>query len=104
MMDLIDYKDTLEELDYRVKELCKEMDYRRIELIGCNDSGHELMVRRSDKDEELLCRDIIYNYLKLKLDEVRRNKGFLEIYGTSINEAEKQYKEWAANVITKKED
>lgn len=48
--------------------------------------------RRSDKDEELLCRDIIYNYLKL--EEIKRNKNFLEIYGTSIDEAEKQYNEW----------
>lgn len=103
MMDLVNYKDTLEELDYRVKELCKEIDYRRIELIGRNDSEGALC-RRSDKDEELLSRDIIYNYLKLKLDETRHNKGFLEIYGTSISEAEKQYKEWAANTITKKED
>lgn len=94
MMDLINYKDTLEELEYQIKEILKEMDYRQIELVGLNDSGHELIVRRSDKVEELLCRDIIYNYLKRKLEEIRGNKKFLEIYGTSVYDAEKQYKQW----------
>lgn len=100
MMGLINYKDTLEELEYHVKELCKEIDYRRIELIGRSDSD-SVLCRRSDRDEELLSRDIIYNYLMLKLDEIKRNKGFLEIYGTSIDEAEKQYNEWheMANII-----
>ncbi len=103
MMDLINYKDTLEEFDYQVKEICEEMDYRRIELIGRNDSAYELC-RRSDRDEELLCRDIIYNYLKFKLEEVKRNKCFVETYGTNLSEAEKQYKEWREMAIIKKED
>lgn len=42
MMDLINYKDTLDELDDRVKELFKEMDYRKIELTGRKDSEYEL--------------------------------------------------------------
>ena len=104
MMNLIDYKDTTDDLEYQIKEIRKEMDYRQIELAGVNDSGHELMVRRSDKVEELLCRDIIYNYLKAKLEKIKRNKSFLEIYGTSISEAEKQYNEWREMANANEED
>ena len=100
MMDLINYKDTTEELAHQINEIYKEMDYRRIELVGANTTE----IERFDKAQELLCRDIIYNYLKAKIEKIKAHKKFIEIYGVSIYEAERQYNEWAANAITKKED
>lgn len=101
MMDLVNYKGVPAELDEQIKEICKEMDYRKIELTGINSNSLEL---RSDKHREVLCRDIIYNYLDTKIEEIKLRKRFIEIYGTDFSEAEKRYKEWAANAITKKED
>lgn len=101
MMDLINYKNVPAELDEQIEEICKEMNYRKIELTGINTTSLEL---RSDKHREILCRDIIYNYLNTKIEEIKLRKRFIEIYGTNISEAEKRYKEWAANAIVKKED
>lgn len=104
MMDLINFKDTLEELNDQIIDINREMEYRRIELTGrCSGSSIECG-RRFDQDDELLSRDIIYNYLKAKLNAIRCNTNFLEIYGTSVYDAEKQYNKWAANAIIKKED
>lgn len=100
MMDLINYKDTTEELEYQIKEILKEMDYRKIELVGAN----TMELERYDKSQELLCRDVIYNYLRAKYEEIKRHKNFIEIYGTSIVEAEKQYNEWHEMANIKKED
>ena len=103
MMDLVNFKNSLDELCDQLIDINREMEYRRIELTGCNDSAYELC-RRSDKDEELLSRDIIYNYLKVKLEEIKRNKSFIEIYGTSVYDAARQYKEWCKMANIKKED
>lgn len=102
MMDLINFKSALDEFGNQAIDINREIEYRRIELTGRSSASE--CTRRFDQDEEILSRDVIYNYLKLKLEEIRRNKNFLEIYGTSVYNASKQYKKWAKNADIKRED